>query len=93
MSGMPSRLELCRIVAFQHDEKGCNKLRLISSPKAVTRIRPTGAIGALGASISHQSYLLAYSDCFLILGCVLLASAVALFFMKKTIISGPTGGH
>jgi DHA2 family multidrug resistance protein len=30
------------------------------------------AIDALGASVSRQSYLLAYSDCFLILGSVLL---------------------
>jgi uncharacterized membrane protein len=37
--------------------------------------------------------LLAYSDCFLILGCVLLASAAALFLMKKAKISGAVGGH
>jgi len=43
--------------------------------------------------VRRQAFLLAYSDCFLILGCVLLASAGALFFMKKTRISGPVGGH
>jgi DHA2 family multidrug resistance protein len=51
------------------------------------------AIGGLGAAVNRQSHLLAYGDCFLVLGCVLLASAVALFFMKKTTISGPVGGH
>jgi len=38
-------------------------------------------------------FLLAYSDCFLILGCVLLASVAALLFMKKATIEGPVGGH
>ncbi len=51
------------------------------------------AIGAIGGVVRRQAFLLAYSDCFLILGCVLLASAAALFFMKKTRISGPAGGH
>ena len=41
------------------------------------------AIGAIGGVVRRQSFLLAYSDCFLVLGCVLLASAVALFFMKQ----------
>ena len=40
-----------------------------------------------------SAFLLAYGDCFLILGCVLLSSATALFFMKKAKISGATGGH
>ena len=51
------------------------------------------AIGAVGGVVRRQSFLLAYSDCFLVLGCVLLASAAALFFMKKTNVSGPAGGH
>ena len=51
------------------------------------------AIGAIGVAVRRQAFLLAYSDCFLILGCVLLASAAALFFMKKATISGPVGGH
>ena len=51
------------------------------------------AIGAIGGAVSRQAFLLAYGDCFLILGCVLLASAIAVFFMKKTKISGPVGGH
>ncbi|WP_130424349.1 hypothetical protein [Edaphobacter modestus] len=50
------------------------------------------AIGAIGAAVRRQAFLLAYSDCFLILGWSLLASATALFFMKKTKISGPVGG-
>jgi MFS transporter, DHA2 family, multidrug resistance protein len=42
------------------------------------------AIGAMGDTIRRQAFLLAYSDCFLVLGCVLLASAIALVFMKKS---------
>jgi MFS transporter, DHA2 family, multidrug resistance protein len=51
------------------------------------------AIGAIGGAVRRQAFFLAYGDCFLVLGCVLLASAAALFFMKKTNISGPVGGH
>jgi len=51
------------------------------------------AVGALGGAVRRQSFLFAYADCFLALGCVLLASAAALLFMKKTKVSGPIGGH
>jgi DHA2 family multidrug resistance protein len=51
------------------------------------------AIGAIGGMVRRQAFLLAYSDCFLVLGCVLLASAAALFFMNKTKISGAVRGH
>jgi DHA2 family multidrug resistance protein len=51
------------------------------------------AIGAIGVTVRRQAFLLAYSDCFLVLGCVLLASAAALFFMKKAKFSGAVGGH
>lgn len=51
------------------------------------------AIGAIGGAVRRQAFLLAYGDCFLVLGCVLLASATALFFMKKTKIVGAVGGH
>jgi DHA2 family multidrug resistance protein len=51
------------------------------------------AIGAIGGVVRRQAFLLAYSDCFLILGCVLLASGAALLFMKRTKISEPVGGH
>jgi DHA2 family multidrug resistance protein len=51
------------------------------------------AIGAVGGAVQRQAFLLAYGDCFLGLGCVLLASGIALFFMKKTRISGPVAGH
>lgn len=51
------------------------------------------AIGAVGGVVRREAFLLAYGDCFLALGCVLLASGVALFFMKKTRISGAIGGH
>ena len=51
------------------------------------------AIGAIGGAVRRQAFLLAYSDCFLALGCVLLASAIALIFMKRAHISGAVGGH
>lgn len=51
------------------------------------------AIGAIGELVRREAFLFAYSDCFLALGSVLLGSAVALFFMKKSHISGPVGGH
>jgi DHA2 family multidrug resistance protein len=51
------------------------------------------AIGAIGGAVRRQAFLFAYSDCFLVLGGVLLASAAALFFMKKTTVSDAVGGH
>jgi MFS transporter, DHA2 family, multidrug resistance protein len=51
------------------------------------------AIGDIGGAIRRQAFLLAYSDGFLALGCVLLASAIALFFMKRERISGAASGH
>jgi MFS transporter, DHA2 family, multidrug resistance protein len=51
------------------------------------------AIGAIGGAVRRQAYLLAYGECFLALGCVLLASGTALLFMKRTKISGPVSGH
>lgn len=60
------------------------------SDHASARMR---AIGTIGALVRRQAFLMAYSDCFLILGFVLLASATALFFMNKTHITGPVGGH
>jgi len=51
------------------------------------------SIGAVGGAVRRQAFLLSYSDCFLALGCVLLSSAVALFFMRRAQISGAAGGH
>ena len=51
------------------------------------------AIGAVGGAVRRQAFLLAYSDCFLALGCVLLSSTFALFFMKRARLSGAVGGH
>lgn len=51
------------------------------------------AQGALGQIVRAQAFLQAYSDCFLLLGCVLLSSAVALVFMKKSHFTGAAGGH
>lgn len=51
------------------------------------------AIGAIGGLVRREAFLFAYSDCFLVLGCVLLASAVALFFMRKSQATDAVGGH
>ena len=52
------------------------------------------SVGLVGAIVRREAYLLAFSDCFLLLGCVLLASVIALFFMKRTqFTDGPVGGH
>lgn len=51
------------------------------------------ALGAVSGIIRRQAFLIAYGDCFLALGFVLVASAAVLFFMKKTLISGAVGGH
>jgi DHA2 family multidrug resistance protein len=51
------------------------------------------AIGAVGGLVRRQAFLLAYGDSFLALGCVLIASAAAVFFMKRATISGAVGGH
>ena len=41
------------------------------------------AIGAIGGAVRRQAFLLAYSDCFLVLGCVLLASASCFVLYEK----------
>ena len=51
------------------------------------------AIGAVGGAVRREAFFLAYSDCFLALGCVLLASAVALFFMRRARVTGAVSGH
>jgi MFS transporter, DHA2 family, multidrug resistance protein len=51
------------------------------------------ALGAIGGVVRREAFLLAYSDCFMVLGCVLLASTVALFFMKRARSSSAGGGH
>ena len=51
------------------------------------------AIGAVGGAVRREAFFLAYSDCFLALGCALLASAVALLFMKRARITGAVSGH
>jgi DHA2 family multidrug resistance protein len=41
------------------------------------------ALGSLGFGVRQQSFFLAYNDCFVALGFVLLASVPVLFFLKK----------
>jgi MFS transporter, DHA2 family, multidrug resistance protein len=51
------------------------------------------AVGSLGFAVRQQSFFLAYNDCFVALGFVLLASASVLFFMKKQKTTGGGGAH
>jgi DHA2 family multidrug resistance protein len=46
------------------------------------------AMGQLQAVVRREAYVMAYSDCFFIMGAVLLASVVGVFFMRK-----PHPGH
>lgn len=48
---------------------------------------------AVGQHVRQQAFILAFSDCFLALGCVLTASAVALFFMRKAAPGAEAVGH
>jgi DHA2 family multidrug resistance protein len=40
------------------------------------------AIDAIGTAVRRQAFPLAHSDCFVVLGCVLLASAVFVLYEK-----------
>jgi DHA2 family multidrug resistance protein len=52
------------------------------------------ALGSLGGIVRREAFLQAFSDCFLVLGCVLVASIVAVFFMQKAAVSeGPGAAH
>jgi DHA2 family multidrug resistance protein len=52
------------------------------------------ALGALGGIVRREAYIQAFSDCFLVLGCALLTSIVAVFFMKKVKApEGPEAAH
>jgi DHA2 family multidrug resistance protein len=51
------------------------------------------AVGSLGSAVRQQSFFLAYNDCFVALGFVLMASASVLFFMKKAKTTGGGGAH
>ena len=50
------------------------------------------ATKALGQTMQRQAYFLAFNDCFLVLGVVLLSSALALFLMKRPQFAGGGGG-
>jgi DHA2 family multidrug resistance protein len=49
------------------------------------------AIGSLGATVRQQAYLMAFDDCFLGLGCVLLLSLIAIAFLKKSAVTAGAG--
>jgi DHA2 family multidrug resistance protein len=51
------------------------------------------AIRVIGNGVRRQAMILAFSDCFVALGCVLLGSGIALFFMNKARVAGGGGGH
>jgi DHA2 family multidrug resistance protein len=62
----------------------CSSRQLTSRLRAAIRLQPRCARSMrVGGTVRRQAFLLAYGDCFLALGCVLLASAIALFFIKK----------
>ena len=48
------------------------------------------ALAALNHSVQSESYIMAYSDCFLVIGAALLLSGVSLFFLPKS--SATMGG-
>ena len=50
------------------------------------------ATKAVGRIVQQQAYFLAFNDCFLILGVVLLSSAAVLVFMKRPSLNGGGGG-
>jgi hypothetical protein len=50
------------------------------------------ATKALGRIVQQQAYFLAFNDCFLVLGIVLLSSASVLFFMKRPSFTSGAGG-
>lgn len=51
------------------------------------------AIGALGRVVRRESYLMSFSECFLILGWVMLVAGLAVFFLKRVQVKGGGGGH
>jgi DHA2 family multidrug resistance protein len=51
------------------------------------------AVIAIDRSVRRQSFLMSYNDCFVVLGCILLSSGVAVFFMRKAQVAGGGGGH
>ena len=50
------------------------------------------AVVAIGRTVRAQSYFLAYSDTFFIMGCALLLAVVAAVLMARS-VGGATGGH
>jgi DHA2 family multidrug resistance protein len=49
------------------------------------------ALGSLSAIVRREAYLQAFSDCFFVLGFVLIASIAAVFFMQKSAFSEGSG--
>jgi DHA2 family multidrug resistance protein len=50
------------------------------------------AIAQLQAMVRREAYVMAYSDCFWIMGVVLVLSVLAIFFMRKP-PAGPAAAH
>jgi DHA2 family multidrug resistance protein len=51
------------------------------------------AVIAIDRSVRRQSFLMSYNDCFVVLGCILLSSGIAVFFMKKAQVASGGGCH
>ena len=41
----------------------------------------------------RESYLMSFSECFLMLGWVMLVAGLAVFFLKRVHVKGGVGGH
>lgn len=51
------------------------------------------AVGAIGGSVRQQAFVMAFSDTFFVMSCILLSSALALLFMKKPHVTGGGAAH
>jgi DHA2 family multidrug resistance protein len=51
------------------------------------------AVVAVGRSVQAQSYFLAYSDTFFLMGCALLLAVFAVALMQRGAVAGGAGAH
>jgi MFS transporter, DHA2 family, multidrug resistance protein len=47
----------------------------------------------LQASVQTNAFVMAYSECFLVLGVILLVGSISIWLCKKTKASGAAGAH
>jgi MFS transporter, DHA2 family, multidrug resistance protein len=51
------------------------------------------AYKSLQAAVQVSSFVMAFSECFLVVGSVLLAGSLVIWFCRKTKAGGAPGGH